>query len=375
LTGNLFDPNLKREARKACARMPMPLCGGSYHPYRKNKVAQKVDYRAFQNTLKALSRDPSAPLRRLYYFAGDEDFLKQETLKSLVSILVPSELRSFNLDLLYGSETSADEIIDKASTVPVNAERRLVVVYDLHKLSPFSKDMLLAFLPKLPESTCLILISPKISKPAKFYKELEELAITVQFERLFESRIPAWVSDRVRERGRRIDRDAVIALVDAAGTDLGDLASEIDKLIIYAGDRETITAKDVQAAAGLSRSHNVFQLIDYIGERNCSRSLLALNELLLSGEKPGGMIFWLTNHLERLVFTKEFKPGSGRSLASFLRLPPYLASKYQRQAANFTLEALEKGLQLLYQADVELKSNLMPDKTLMELLVYNLCHA
>jgi DNA polymerase-3 subunit delta len=100
---------------------------------------------------------------------------------------------------------------------------------------------------------------------------------------------------------------------------------------------------------------------------------LVLNELLLSGEKPGGMIFWLTNHLERLAFTKEFRPGSGRSLASFLRLPPYLASKYQRQAPNFTVEALEKGLQLLYQADVELKSNLMPDKTLMELLVYNLC--
>jgi len=336
-------------------------------------VAQKLDYRAFQSTLKALSRDPSGPLGKLYHFTGDEDFLKQEVLKSLVSVLVPPELKSFNLDLLYGTETSADQIIDRASTVPVNAERRLVVVFDLHKLSPFSKDMLLVFLPKLPDSTCLILFSPRISKPTKFHKELGELAVTVEFDKLFENRVPAWVSERVRERGRRIDREGITALIDAAGTDLGDLASEIDKLIIYLGDRETITAADVRAAAGMSRSHNVFQLIDFIGERNCSRSLLVLNELLLSGEKPGGMIFWLTNHLERLAFTKEFRPGSGRSLASFLRLPPYLASKYQRQAPNFTVEALEKGLQLLYQADVELKSNLMPDRTLMELLVYNLC--
>jgi DNA polymerase-3 subunit delta len=337
-------------------------------------VAQKVDYRAFQSTLKALCRDSSTSLERLYYFTGDEDFLKQEAVKSLVSAVVLPELRSFNLDQLYGSETSADEIIDRASTVPVNAERRLVVVYDLQKLSPFSKDMLLAFLPKLPDSTCLILLSPKMSKSGKFYDQLEALAATVKFDRLFENRVPMWVSDRVRERGRRIDRDAVTALVDAAGTDLGDLASEIEKLIIYVGDRETITAKDVQAAAGLSRSHNVFQLIDFMGERNCSRALLALNELLLSGERPGGLVFWLTNHLERLIFSKEFKPGSGRSLASFLRLPPYLASKYQRQAANFTIEALEQGLQLLYRTDVELKSNLMPDKTLMELLIYQLCH-
>jgi DNA polymerase-3 subunit delta len=339
----------------------------------RKKVAEKLKYPQFKTRLKSLSGDRPQALGKLYHFTGDEDFLKQEALRSLVSILVSPGLKNFNLDQIYGAETGADQIINKASTIPVNADVRMVVVFDLHKLSPFSKDMLLAFLPKLPDSTCLILVSPKISKPTKFYKELGELATTVEFDRLFDDRVPAWVLDRVRERGRRIDREGIALLLDAAGTDLGDLASEIDKLIIYVGDRETITAQDVRAAAGLSRSHNVFQLIDFIGERNCSRSLLVLNELLLSGEKPGGMIFWLTNHLERLVFTKEFRPGSDRSLASFLRLPPYLASKYKRQAPNFTVEALEKGLQLLYQADVELKSNLMPDKTLMELLVYNLC--
>ena len=336
-------------------------------------MAKKLSYTEFLNTLKSGTKESVDRVGSLYHFTGEEDFLKEEAWKKLASILVSPELKSFNLDLLYGAETSADQIINTASTVPVNAKKRVVVVFDLHTLSPFSKDTLLLFLPKLPDSVCLILLSPKISMPTKFYKTLDQIATTVEFNKLWENRVADWISNRVRQQGKKIEKDAVRILQDSAGTDLADLASEIEKLLIYVGDRETITASDVQAAVGLSRTHTVFQLIDSIGEKNCSQSLLILNNLAQSGEKPGGMIYWLTSHLERLILTKDFESSQGKSLAASLKLPPFLASKYQSQAPNFTMEGLQKGLQLLYQADVDLKSNLMPDRTLMELLVYNLC--
>ncbi len=337
-------------------------------------VAKKIKYDEFVRTLKFLSEDPAEKVGTLYHLTGDEDFLKEEVWKKLARLLVPPELKIFNLDILYGAETSADEIINKALTVPVNAKKRVVLVFDMHKLSLFSKDMLLAFLPKVPDSVCLILLSPKSAKQTKLYQALERIGTTVEFERLWENRVPGWILNRARELGKAIEKGAVRSLQDAVGTNLADLASEIDKLLIYVGDRDTITEQDVLVAVGPSRSYNVFQLIDSIGEKNCGKSLLILSDLILSGEKPGGMVYWLTNHLERLILTKGFRFGSGQSLASFLRLPPFLASKYQRQAPNFTLKALEKGLELLYQADVDLKSGLMADRTRMELLVYNLCH-
>lgn len=336
-------------------------------------MAKKLSYAEFLNTLKSNSREPEDRVESLYHFTGDEDFLKEEAWKKLASILVPLELKSFNLDLLYGAETSADQIINMASTLPMNAKKRVVVVFDFHKLSPFSKDALLLFLPKLPDSVCLIFLSPKINTQTKFYKSLEQFAVTVEVNRLWENKVMDWISNRVREQGKKIEKDAVRTLQDSIGTDLAEVASEIEKLLTYVGDKETISASDVRTVVGVSRTHTVFQLIDSIGEKNRGNSLLILNTLILSGEKPGGMIFWLTNHLERLILTKEFRSGQGKSLASTLRLPPFLASKYQSQAPNFTMGGLQKGLQLLYQADVDLKSNLIPDKTLMELLVYNLC--
>jgi len=309
-----------------------------------------------------------------YHLTGEEDFLKEEAWRRIVSLLVPEELKSFNLDLLYGGEISADEIINRASTSPINAKRRVVVVSELDKLSPFSKEVLLSFLPRLPSSACLVLLSPKITSQSRFYKSLEKLTITVDCRRLWENQIPAWITTRLREWGKRMEAKAIAILLEAVGNDLQELSTEIDKLVTFVGERERITSSDVEKVVGISRTHTVFQLMDAIGERNSKRSLSILRNLILAGEKPGGVIFWLTQHLERLILTKEFSSGSTGALASFLKVKPFLASKYKTQALNFETEELERGLIALYQADVDLKSNLMPDKMLLELLVYNLCH-
>ena len=303
------------------------------------QMGKKIAYPQLLNMLKPGPEDPADGLERLYHFTGEDDFLKEEAWRKIAALLVPEELKSFNLDLMYGAEISADQIINQASTSPVNAKKRVVVVFDLPKLSAFSRDVLLTFLPKIPDSVCLILLSPKIT-----------------------------------ESGKRAEEGAAQMLVSLVGTDLAELAAEIDKLVTYVGENKVITSSDVEAAVGMSRTHTVFQLIDSIGEKDTKKALLILRSLTLAGERPGGIIFWLTEHLERLILTKEFSSRSGGSLASFLKLPPFLASKCQKQAPNFTPEQLEKGIMLLYRADVDSKSNLMPDKILLELLTYNLCH-
>jgi DNA polymerase-3 subunit delta len=339
-------------------------------------MEKKITYFQLLKQLDSGPMDPVDKVERAYHFTGEEDFLKEEAWRKIALLLVPENLRSFNLDFLYGSETSPDQIFSKVSTAPVNAKKRVVILFDLHKLSDFSKEMLLKFLPKLPSSTCLILLSPKLdarAKKTKFYTALEKLTTTVELSRMSDNQIQTWITDRIKERGKRIEENAVRILQDLVGNNLGDLATEIDKLIIYVGEKNVITSTDGELVAGLSRTHTVFQLMDSVGERDCKTALQILRNLVLSGEKPGGMIYWLTEHLERLIQTKEFS-GSPSSLASYLKVQPFLVPKYQKQAPNFSIEELEKGLILLYQTDVDLKSNLMPDKLLMELLVYNLCH-
>ena len=324
-----------------------------------------------------LNRIKSGKIDPLYHFTGDEDFLKEEAWRKISSILIPEDLRSFNLDLLYGSETTAVEIINKASTFPINSERRLVVLFNLHKLSPFYKDVLLSYLPKLPDFTCLILLSPKLdskTEKTKFYSALDKLATKVEFPRLSDKQTPTWIEAKVREYGKKIEKEAVPILHNYVGNNLSDLALEIEKLVMYVGDRGSINFSDAESVVGLSKTYNIFQLNDAIGERDCKKALEILKNLFLIGEKPGTVIYRLAEHLERLIKTKNFVSQKGVSLSSILKVHPYYARKYPSQAENYSQEKLEKGLVLLYQTDVDLKSSLMDDKILMELLVYDLCH-
>jgi DNA polymerase-3 subunit delta len=321
-----------------------------------------------------LNRIKSGKIDPLYHFTGEEDFLKEEAWREISSILVSPDLKTFNLDLLYGSETNAVEIINKASTSPVNSEKRLVVVFDVHKLSPFYKDVLLSYLPKLPDFTCLILTSPKLTSKTKFYTALDKLATTVEFTRLYDKQIPTWIEAKVREYKKKIEKGALQILHNYVGNNLSDLANEIEKLVRYAEDKESINSSDVESVVGLSKTYNIFQLNDAIGERDCRKGLEILKNLFLLGEKPGTVIYRLTEHFERLIKVKSFAPQKGASLASILKVHPYFVQKYPRQAENFSQDELEKGIVTLYQTDVGLKSSLMPDKILMELLVYNLCH-
>jgi DNA polymerase-3 subunit delta len=327
--------------------------------------------------LELLNRIKSGKIDHLYHFTGEEDFLKEEAWRKISSILIPEDLKSFNLNLLYGSETTAVEIINQASTFPINSEKRLVVVFDLHKLSLFYKDVLLSYLPKLPDSTCLILTSPKLderAKKTKFYSTLNKLAITVEFPRLSDNQIPTWIEAKVREYGKKIEKEAVQILHNYVGNNLSDLALEIEKLVMYVGDKGSISSLEVESVVGLSRTYNIFQLTDSIGERDCQKALEILKNLFLIGEKPGTVIYRLAEHLERLIKTKNFVPQKGASLSSILKVHPYYVQKYPSQAENFSQKELEKGLVILYQTDVDLKSSRMDDKILMELLVYNLCH-
>jgi DNA polymerase-3 subunit delta len=320
------------------------------------------------------NRIKAGQIDSLYHFTGEEDFLKEEAWRKISSILIPEDLKSFNLNLLYGPETSAVEIINKASTLPVNSEKRLLVVFDIHKLSPFYKDVLLSYLPKLPDFTCLILISPKLVSKTKFYTALDKLATTVDFRRLYDDQIPNWVQAKVKQYGKKIEPGAVRVLHNYVGNNLSDLASEIEKLVMYVADRERITSSDAESVVGQSKSYNIFQLNDAIGERECRKALEILKELFLLGEKPGTVIYRLGEHFERFIKVKSLPSQKGAPLASILKVHPYFARKYPTQSENFSLEELERGLILLYQTDVGLKSSLMPDEILMEVLVYQLCH-
>ena len=71
----------------------------------------------------------------VYFFSGEEDFLIDEIISAVVAEAVDPATRGFNLDVIHGSETDGKDIVSIASSFPMMAERRVVIVKDFDRVS------------------------------------------------------------------------------------------------------------------------------------------------------------------------------------------------------------------------------------------------
>lgn len=311
----------------------------------------------------------------VYLFVGEEDFLKEEILRKIAQALIDPSTQEFNYDLLYGGETDAATAVDIAASYPMMAERRLVIFRDIQNCSPKDRKVLLGYAAHPVQTTCLILIGPKVDLRKGFYKELSQAATAVVFWPLFDNQIPAWIRNRVHERGKQISPDALRVLQNCGGPNLRDLANEIDKLLIYMNDRKRIEKEDVEAVVGATKAHSVFDLAESVAEKRLDDSLQILHFLLESGESEVSIVWTLTRYFSTLAKVHQLneKRVSADEIARRAKIRPFLVSTYLQQIRGLSAPQLERAFQLLLEADVNLKSSYQNPRLIMELLVYRLC--
>ncbi len=80
-----------------------------------------------------------------------------------------------------------------------------------------------------------------------------------------------------------MSKDALELLIEALGGDMARIAAEIEKLALYAGERE-VTVDDMTALAPDARSTTIFALVNALGRKDRMRALEALDTLTREGE-------------------------------------------------------------------------------------------
>lgn len=311
----------------------------------------------------------------LYLFSGEEDFLIDEALDLLVRHAVDESTRSFNLDILYGGDVDARDVVTRASSFPMMADRRVVIVREADKLtsSDSNREILLRYVGNPSPTTILVLVLPKADLRLAVFKAFQQNGAVIEYGRLYEEKIPAWVSKRVKAMGRRITEEACQLMPMYVGTSLRDIQNEIEKLLIYVGDKRIIEADDVTAVAGMSKQFNVFELQKAIGQRNLSRSMNILDRMLDAGEHPVGIVTMLTRYFQKLWVLPSLRRQSlaRYELASQLSVNPFFLREYVAAAERFSAEEIERSFAALIEADETLKSSGEP-KLVMTMLIHRL---
>ena len=224
----------------------------------------------YEDVLRDVSAGKLAPV---YYLMGEEDYYIDRLSDAIVDKVLAPEERDFNLDIIYGAETSIDRIIELSHAYPMMAERRIVLVREAQALR--SLEGLEAYLAHLTPTTVLIFCHKHgtLDKRKAVAKALQQYGVIFESKKLYDNQLPPFITQYLKKHKVSIQPAAVQMLAGHVGADLSRLTSEMDKLLLAMPDgvREVTTAL-VEQQTGMSKDFNDFELQSALAMRDIYRA-------------------------------------------------------------------------------------------------------
>ena len=316
------------------------------------------------NHLQFFAAVKQGELQNCYLMEGEEEYIKQQALRRLMDKLLPPALADMNLTQLQNPD--ADTLIVACDTLPLMADRRVVVVRELDLLVNGKKsedddkqEKIAAYLEHICPQTCLIFyMKGKADGRKKLYLWLKKHGMIVDFSQMTESECVPWAAKAMQAMGKTMTQDVAQQLVLTVGKDAALLRQEMDKLAAYTGERAEITKDDIEQVCVHSTEYTVFQMVDaqVAGDMDAALKLLAV--LLRSGQDNVGVLalllrqYRLMYHMRALLEDKT--PQS--EWAQLLSIPTFAVGRTLAQARRFPLARLKAAYELLFQIEYEIKT-------------------
>ena len=355
--------------------------------------------RAFAQADHFVSEVEARKLRPVYVFVGDEVFFRKRCRKAILKHLVPAELRDFSLFEFDLSETDLAEILDRARTPSLMAPFQVFFIRGVKSLfGRGSNDEKLAAI----EAYCkdpnpdavLILVADHINIPAdvrrmdmsdkdryeRIRETLGEYCAIVELARVEEGEAVRWIGEHCSTQEVKIDADAARELVDALGGDMMMISNELEKLILYVGEKKRVTLGDVETMVLAAKQRSLYELTDAISAKDRVRALQMLDAILSSGdgdEAAIGHIYMLAKTFRQMLVILERNVRDQRMLWAALwqgfRVPPFAADDIIKQARRYkSKRELTRAIRLVAKTDLALRSNPPTKRLVLEKLILDL---
>src|ERR1041385_2230185 len=355
--------------------------------------------RSFAQAEKFASDVAGRKLRPAYVLIGDEVFFRDQCRQALLQHLVPPELRDFSLHDLDLAQASVAEVLDRARTPSLMAPFQVLFVRGVKELcGPGAQadefSAIDAYKKDPNPAAVIIFVADHISIPAdarrmemqdrdryeRIRETLGEYCGIVELARVDESDGMRWVIDQAQGEGVKIEQDAARELVDALGADMMLVSRELEKLILFVGEKKQISLGDVETMVLAAKQRSLYELTDAISAKDKTSALAVLDALLSSGDGDDaaiGHLYMLARTFRQMLVILERNVRDSRAIWQALwqgfRVPPFAAEDLMRQAPRSkSRRELTRALRLIARADFALRTNPPSKRLILENLVMQL---
>lgn len=316
-------------------------------------------------------------IQPLYYLYGEEVYLLNEAVNGLIKSSLQEGMSDFNLDVFYGQDASGSQVRDAIETLPMMAQRRVVVLKEGQDFKVKDLETLLPVVQSPVDSTTFIIVATKVDKRKKFFKDFQKNGVVVEFRKPFEQQIPGWIKYIGQKHGLVVADTEAMMLHQMVGPSLLSLDNEIRKLSQYLGENKQVTMEAIQEIVSHSRVDSVFDLANAIGDKDQVTALVCLANLLENGQNEVGALSLITRHIRILAMVQEgLKDGlAGAKLSSRVGVPPFYIKKYVEQSRKWSGTKVQKTYEALLDTDRALKSSPLSSHIWLENFVIRTCSA
>lgn len=213
----------------------------------------------------------------VYYLMGEEAYYIDKVSEFIVDTALKEEEKDFNLTVCYGTDVTADEVINAAKRFPMMAERQVVLVREAQSLP--GKERLSFYLEHPQPSTVLIFCHKHgvLDKRKKLAADIQKTGVLFESKKLYDSQLPGFVTTYLRRKGVAMEQNAVMMVCESVGSDLSRLSGELDKLMLVLPEGETrIGAAFVEQHVGISKDFNNFELVSAL----VAKDVLKVNRIV-----------------------------------------------------------------------------------------------
>ncbi len=356
--------------------------------------------RAFAATEKFVAEIKQRKLKPAYLLVGDEAFFRRQCREAILQHLVPAEVRDFSLHEFDLAETALIDVLDAARTPSLMAPFQVFFIRGVKALYTRGSHeaefkAIEDYVANPNPDALLIFVADHISLPAdarrmeladrdryeRIRETLGQYCGMVELARVEEGEAVRWAVETGAADGVKVDNDAARELVDALGGDMMLVANELEKLVLYVGDKKRITLGDVETMVLAAKQRSLYELTDAISARDRVRALGVLEAILSTaeGEEAAiGHLYMLAKTFRQMLVIFEKRVRDSRALWAALwqgfRVPPFAAEDILRQARRYkSRRELTRALRLIARADLDLRSNPPSKKLVLERLVLDLC--
>lgn len=315
---------------------------------------------------------------------GEVPELVEKKSNEIVESYLNEKKDDFNYVKYNLYDTSFNQIIEEALTMPFISEKKAIVVKNAFIFTgeKVSKDIqpnneqVNEFLEKYDGENFIIfeVYQNKLDERKKITKTLKKTSKLAKVEQMSEQEIKNWIKNKLHENFKDIKQDALDLFIELTGINFNIVSQELEKIILFLGERTTINKKDVEEIINRSLEQNVFLLTEYIQKGEKYKAIQLIKDLIVMKEEPIKLLALITSNY-RLYYQCKIlsqKGYSGQQIAKTINVHPYRVKLALNQVKHYQLTHLLNIIDQCAETDYKLKSSYMDKQLILELFILSL---